>query len=262
MSLAACSPRRFGFVSVAVAALLLAGCQARTAKLGDTDSIATASTSAPAEGLSFKRTEALAKAFEKDKTNVAAGLAYADSLEAMGQKQSQLQVLNQVAAANPGNADAQARIGKKLLTMGAVSDAAAMLERAATLQPNNAQNLSALGSAYDQMSRHGEARDKYNAALAIEPGNMAIRNNLAMSHALQGQLPEAERQLRALNGAGGASMPRIRQNLALVVGLQGRFDEAKRIASEDLPPDEVEANMAYLQQMLAQPNTWKQLQDG
>jgi Flp pilus assembly protein TadD len=50
--------------------------------------------------------------------------------------------------------------------------------------------------------------------------------------------------------------------LALVVGLQGRFDEAKQIASEDLPPEQVEANLAYLQQMLSQPNTWKQLQDG
>jgi Flp pilus assembly protein TadD len=53
----------------------------------------------------------------------------------------------------------------------------------------------------------------------------------------------------------------LRQNLALVVGLQGRFDEARQIASVDLPPDEVEANMAYLQKMLAQPNTWQQLAD-
>jgi Flp pilus assembly protein TadD len=59
-----------------------------------------------------------------------------------------------------------------------------------------------------------------------------------------------------------ASNPRIRQNLALVVGLQGRFDEAKKIASEDLPPDQVEANMAYLQQMLASQNTWAKLKEG
>jgi len=52
----------------------------------------------------------------------------------------------------------------------------------------------------------------------------------------------------------------VRQNLALVVGLQGRFDEARSIASKDLPPDEVDANLAYLQQMLSQPNTWAQLQ--
>jgi Flp pilus assembly protein TadD len=44
-----------------------------------------------------------------------------------------------------------------------------------------------------------------------------------------------------------------------VVGLQGRFEESRKIASEDLPPDEVEANMAYLQKMLSQPNIWQQL---
>ena len=44
--------------------------------------------------------------------------------------------------------------------------------------------------------------------------------------------------------------------------LQGRFDEAKKIASEDLPPDQVEANMAYLQQMLASSNTWAKLKEG
>jgi Flp pilus assembly protein TadD len=58
----------------------------------------------------------------------------------------------------------------------------------------------------------------------------------------------------------GKTEPRIRQNLALVVGLQGRFDEARQIASQDLPADQVEANMAYLQKMLSQPNTWQQLQ--
>ena len=58
----------------------------------------------------------------------------------------------------------------------------------------------------------------------------------------------------------GKTQPRIRQNLALVVGLQGRFEEARQIASQDLPNDQVEANMAYLQKMLSQPNTWQKLQ--
>jgi len=47
-----------------------------------------------------------------------------------------------------------------------------------------------------------------------------------------------------------------------VVGLQGRFEEASAIASKDLPPQQVEANMAYLKTMLSQPNTWQQLQEG
>ena len=73
-------------------------------------------------------------------------------------------------------------------------------------------------------------------------------------------LKQAESTLRQVSMLPkAASEPRIRQNLALVVGLQGRFDEARKIASEDLPPDQVEANMVYLQKMLSQPNTWQQL---
>jgi Flp pilus assembly protein TadD len=84
-----------------------------------------------------------------------------------------------------------------------------------------------------------------------------------MSYALQGDLKEAEKTLRMADALPkAASEPRIRQNLALVVGLQGRFEEASAIASKDLPPQQVEANMAYLKTMLSQPNTWQQLQEG
>jgi Flp pilus assembly protein TadD len=85
---------------------------------------------------------------------------------------------------------------------------------------------------------------------------------MAMSYALEGKLPEAEQRLRGLvSQPGSAAIPKMRQNLALVVGLQGRFDEAREIASKDLPPDQVEANLAILQDMLAQPNTWAELSD-
>jgi Flp pilus assembly protein TadD len=53
----------------------------------------------------------------------------------------------------------------------------------------------------------------------------------------------------------------VRQNLALVVGLQGRFDEAEKIAAQELSPEQAQANIAYLRQMLAQQNAWSQLKD-
>lgn len=242
------------------ATLLLTGCQKKMAGL-DGDDLTTASTGSTSEGMSFKKTEALAKQWEKDKGNASVGLAYAANLEKLGQKQQQMQVLMQVADANPGNADVQSRVGKILLTSGDAAGAATRLERAATANPQDWQSMSALGSAYDQLSRHGEAREQYQKALAIKPDAIAVRNNYAMSFALQGKLPEAEKMLRELMNTTGSNAPRVRQNLALVVGLQGRFDEARKIASEDLPPDQVDANLAYLQQMLSQPNTWKQLQE-
>ncbi len=249
------------FLAMAVAAsVLLSGCQTRTAGLAGGE-LTTASTTKLEEGPSFKKTEALARQWQKDKADAQVGLAYATNLDRIGQRPNAISVLRTVADANSASATVQVEVGRRLMAAGAFDDAAMVLERAASLNPADAPTLSTLGSAYDQLGRHGEAREQYHKALVINPGSVATRNNLAMSHALQGQLPEAEKLLRQLMNSGGANAARVRQNLALVVGLQGRFDEAKKIASEDLPPDQVEANMAYLQQMLSQPNTWKKLQD-
>ena len=63
-------------------------------------------------------------------------------------------------------------------------------------------------------------------------------------------LKEAEQTLRRAS-AFNSREPRVRQNLALVVGLQGRFQEAEEIVRADLSPEEAQANLEYLQQMLA-----------
>jgi Flp pilus assembly protein TadD len=68
-------------------------------------------------------------------------------------------------------------------------------------------------------------------------------------------LQQAEAHLRKASKMPGATS-QIRQNLALVVGLQGRFAEAKTILAADLPPDQVDANMAYIKSMITQQNRW------
>lgn len=248
-----------GVTGVLAAALLLSACQANKAAL-DTDSLTTASTSG---GPSFKKTEALAKQWKSDPTNLALTLAYSQSLERLGQKPTMIDVLRSSAAQTTSDANSQSQLGRALLSAGDVQGASESLSRAATLNPRDAQALSALGATLDQQTKHVEAREKYKAAMAIAPNDMGIVNNMAMSFALQGKLTDAENLLRkAMSHPNAKSMPRVRQNLALVVGLQGRFDEAKKIASEDLPPDQVQANMAYLQQMLGRQNTWAQLKEG
>ena len=71
-------------------------------------------------------------------------------------------------------------------------------------------------------------------------------------------MTQAEAHLRrALTMQGVTSQ--MRQNLALVVGLQGRFDEARALFAAELPPDQVEANMAYIRRLLTQQNRWDQI---
>ena len=253
---------KYGIVTtLMVCGLALSACQNRTASL-DADPMSTASTSS-AQTPSFKRTEMLGKQWEANPGDIKIAQAYADSLGALGQTESQAGVFKAVADRNPANAEIQSAMGKKLLAMGQGQMALDLLQRSTTLNPSSWQAKSAYGAALDQSTRHTEAREQYQAALAMKPGELAVMNNLAMSYALQGKLPDAERILReAMALPGSVAMPRIRQNLALIVGLQGRLDESDKLASQDLPPDQVAANRAYLQDMLSRTNTWAQLQDG
>jgi len=240
--------------------IALSACQTKPGALTE-DKMTTGSTGQPEA--SFTRTEKLQEQWKANPGDKAIGLAYAENLGALGQNEQQLSVLQSLAEKNPGDGAVMEAAGKQALTAGKVDVATGYLERAASMPAARWQTLNALGSAYDQQGRHALARESYAKALALNPGDASIQNNLAMSYSLEGKLPDAERELRrALSSPGASNMPRIRQNLALVVGLQGRFDEARKIASEDLPPDQVEANLAYLQQMLDQPDTWKQLSDG
>jgi Flp pilus assembly protein TadD len=121
--------------------------------------------------------------------------------------------------------------------------------------------LNVQGAVLDQMGRNAEARKYYQQALAISPEEPSVLSNLGLSHTLSKELSQAEDVLRR-----AAAQPRadgrVRQNLALVIGLQGRFDEAEQVVAKDLPPAEAEANVAYLREMLSQPNSWKKIAAG
>ena len=250
-------------ISMTFIVTALAGCTGRSAKL-EGDPLSTGSTTAaPAlknEAGSYLKTRELAAAWNQKPGDEITGFAYADALTKLGQQTVALDVLKAVSVAHPADGAVQAKIGKTLLSAGRPGEAASVLERAVASKQADWKVYSALGSAYDQQGQYELARTQYNKALALQPNSISVQNNLGMSYALQGKLPEAERILRlAVAQPGSASVPRVRQNLALVVGLQGRADESRKIASADLPPDQVEKNLAYMQQMLDKPNTWAEL---
>lgn len=251
-------PRSSLVMLLAVSCLALGACQNKSSGLDGADPMATGSTSQP----SLKQTAELGKSWQKDPKNLRLGMAYAAELKGLGQGDQQLQVLATLMQYHPQDQTLLAAYGRELAQAGQTDLAQDVLARAIAAGSTDWKVYSAMGSTLDQQAKYAEARDYYQRALAVAPGNVAVMNNLGMSHALEGNLQQAEKTLReASDLPAGKSEPRVRQNLALVVGLQGRFDEARQIASADLPPDQVEANMAYLQKMLAQPNTWQQLAD-
>lgn len=211
---------------------------------------------------SLVATTSARKAWLADRKSLRKGMAYSRQLQALGQYRQQLAVLETLIKYHPTNTKLQVYYGKRLINRGQAKEAVKILRRAEARGEKNWKMYSALGSALDQTDQHFQARQYYQKALQMRPGEGAVKiqNNLAMSYALEGKFPQAEKILRAAGDTpNGRALARIRQNLALVVGLQGRFDEARQIASRDLPPKQVEANMAYLRKMLSRNNTWSKL---
>lgn len=253
---------RKGFAQPAflvVSMLALAGCQSNNQAFDDSGSLTTGS----AEPASLRETAKAGQRWEKDPGNVQLGLAYAAQLKALEQTAQQLGVLKTISERNPGDQKLLVFYGKQLAEAGQADQAFFVLGKAVAAGNTDWKVLNAMGSSLDQQGKYAEARDYYDRALKAQPNEIGVLNNIGMSYALEGNLAKAEQTLRSASLLpAGAKQPRLRQNLALVVGLQGRFDEARKIASTDLPPDQIEANMAYLQTMLAQPNTWQKLQTG
>ena len=254
--------RRGRYIAILLAltsTTMLTGCNKPSTRMSGGSDITTASM-AP---VSLQAISELGKKWEADPASVPKGLAYANALESIGKSDQQLNVYEQLYERNMGNGKLAGLYGRKLVAAGRSADAVPVLEAAAASKDADWRTYSALGTAYDQQGLYPKARAEYDKALKSDPDNLSIMNNIGMSYALEGNLKQAEIILREADlRPRSKSEPRIRQNLALVVGLQGRFDEASNLAKEDLPPDQVEANMAYLKSMLSQPNTWQQISEG
>ena len=106
---------------------------------------------------------------------------------------------------------------------------------------------------------HKAAQVYYQTSLRIAPGEPAVLSNLGLSYALSRNLPEAEQALRQANAHPRADA-RVRHNLSLVLALQGNFKEAEEIQLKDMPPDQAAANVATIRQMIAQSNTWRDIE--
>lgn len=196
--------------------------------------------------------------YERDPKNKDVGLAYAAALQTAGRNDQSLAVMQQVAISHPNDRDVLGAYGKALAAAGDLPKALDTIRRAQTPDRPDWRLLSAEGAILDQLGQSDKARILYEKALTLQPNEPSILSNLGMSRLLQNDPKSAETYLSRAAAQPGAD-PRVRQNLALAVGLQGRFKEAETIASNVLSPDEAEANVAYLKQMLAQRNTWSEL---
>lgn len=241
---------------LAGAALLsLSACASNRGQLGATDYAAL-----PNE----QRQQTLAeltgryKANPRDRNVV---IHYAAALRGAGQAQQAAAALEQAIAAYPDDVELSIAYAKALASMGSFDQSVAVLDRVIRPDAPDWNALLVKGASLDQMGRHGEARTLYGQAATIAPGEASIETNLGLSFAMTNELPKAEQHLRRAVQMRGASST-TRQNLALIVGLQGRFDECRALYAAELPPDKVEANMAYVRALLTQQNRWDMIDKG
>jgi Flp pilus assembly protein TadD len=121
--------------------------------------------------------------------------------------------------------------------------------------------MSVQGSVADRLGDHEEAQNFYRGALKIAPGEPSVLNNLALSYVLTKQLARADDALRQA-GASPRADARVRNNLALVLALEGKFGEAEEVSRRDMSPQAASANVQAIRQMIAQSDSWRDLQTG
>lgn len=193
------------------------------------------------------------KANPRDKATI---IYYAAALRSAGQADQAVSVIEAGLALYKNDADLKVNYAKALAAAGRFDQALNIIEDAIDPASPDWNALLVKGAILDQSGRNEEARAVYTQALLIAPNQAALEANLGLSYAMTSDLAQAETHLRKAVGMRGATS-QIRQNLALVVGLQGRFDEARKLfAAANLPPDQVESNMAYVRALLTQQNRW------
>ncbi|MHA1545744.1 MAG: tetratricopeptide repeat protein [Alphaproteobacteria bacterium] len=202
--------------------------------------------------------QALAAAYKSSPNDANIALHYAAKLDAIGSRDAALAIYADTAARHPKNQKAMGAYGKALAMAGRSKSAAQVLAKARGLGNADWRLLLAEGISQDQSGNRRQARQLYARTAKLAPGEAAVYNNWGLSFALDNDLVKAEKMLRRALAANSAT-PKVRQNLALIVGLQGRFSEAEKIARTDLSPEAAKSNVAYLRDMLSQPNSWKAL---
>lgn len=251
--------RKLALLAMTALPLCLTGCKSlsmddMTASISRPDSVLP---SAPEDLRRY--TLAWEKRYESRPNDKEAALAFARGLRAQGQYDQAVAVLQKTALKNPEDLEILGGYGKALADAGRLSEAAEVLKQSHRPEKPNWSILSAQGSVADQMGDHDSAQAFYRESLKINPGEPAVLSNLGLSLALTKRLDQAEETLRLANAHPKADA-RVRQNLALVLALQGKFTEAEAISARDVSPEQASANVTTIRQMIAQSNTWREIQ--
>ena len=187
------------------------------------------------------------------------GALTAAALRALTRYGQAAAVMQTAAVKAPQDMQVLGAYGKALADAGQLAQADDVLSRSYTEERPNWSSMSVRGSIADQMGDHAKAQGFYRDALKLAPGEPSVLSNLGLSYALSKQLAPAEQALREAAGSPRADQ-RVRDNLALVLSLQGKFGDAEEVSRRDRSAQAAAANVASIRQMIAQSNSWRDIQ--
>ncbi|MBW8732899.1 MAG: pilus assembly protein TadD [Asticcacaulis sp.] len=226
----------------------------------DTDQLPEYHKATPVEIQAALRAEPLAQAaffadqFDHDPTDAQMGIYLSNAQRAMGRNAEAADTAHTVLLFAPKNVDALLAAARAHIADNNAFYAVDPLKSATELRPKDWQAWSLLGVAYQQIKRPDDAQGAWAAALKLSPDNPAILTNIAMAKVAAGDFAGAEPLLRTAAAQKTATL-QVRQNLALVLGLQGKMAEAEKLLRQDFPPDQADANLAWLQQQTRKAGT-------
>ena len=244
--------------------VILGGCQTTTATSDAPRQTGAIKASGTVVASDLTREQALSavqkwgQAYSANERSKVAALNYSAALRAAGQTDQSVEVMRKATILHSNDREVLAAFGKALAADGKFNEALRTVRRAQTPDNPDWRLLAAEGGILDSLGRNEDGRTKYQQALVLAPGEPQVLNNLGMSYTLTGDLDKAEKTLRQALSHPSATA-RVRQNLALVLGLKGKFKEAEAIATRDLSADQAKENMAYLQKVLNQQDTWSDI---
>ena len=256
----ACSTRSKWLRSAACATMLavLGGCHDNGDVTGSIDSSSRQPVAGSQSDLAAEAAT-LGKRFDAEPGDKTVSISYARILRALTRYSQAVAVMQAAAVKAPSDLEILSAYGKALADAGQLQQAAEVLSRSYTAERPNWSNMNVQGSVMDQIGDHPQAQKFYHDALKIAPGEPTILNNLGLSYALTKQLPLAERALRQASD-GSRADARMRDNLALVLALEGKFAEAEKMERQDLSPEAAADNVAAIRQMIAQSNSWRDIE--
>ena len=201
------------------------------------------------------------KRYDANPGDKVASINYARALRALTRYGEAAAVTQAAAVKAPKDFEVLGAYGKALADDGQFEQAREVLSRAYAPERPDWTIMSVEGSVADRLGDHDSAQKFYRDALKIAPGEPSILSNLGLSYALTKQLPLAEDALREASASPRADA-RVRNNLALILALEGKFAEAEQVSRQDMSAAAAKANVEAIRQMIAQSDSWRDLQSG